>query len=388
MQIESVEISKINPAPYNPRKDLKPGDPEYEKLKKSIYKFDMVEPLVWNVKSGNLVGGHQRLKILQERGETSVYVSVVNLDDADEKALNLALNKISGEWDEGKLSELLGELSALPDFDIELTGFDADELASLNPTEIIEDGFDVDQAVDEIEKPITKYGDIIQLGKHRLMCGDSTKREDVERLMESNRVHLVFTDMPYGIDKKGIANDSLKGQAWLDFNDAYIRVLPVFDNAGFICYHSTRTFNDTINIAKTNGWKFEKLFFLYRPDKFPVHTWNGWMMTSQAILLFSKGKTEYYNVHPAHQDVYRVTSKNLESKKVLHPTVKPVTHLVDVMKHFVANDVYDPFIGSGSTLIACEQTNRICYGMELDPIYCDVTIKRWEEFTNQKAVRL
>lgn len=133
MKIEKIAINKINPAAYNPRNDLQPSDAEYQKLKKGIDKFDLVEPLVWNVKSGNLVGGHQRLKILKVRGDVDVQVSVVDLNDADEKALNIALNKISGSWDDVQLSELLGELSAIPDFDIELTGFDIDEVANFDP---------------------------------------------------------------------------------------------------------------------------------------------------------------------------------------------------------------------------------------------------------------
>ena len=130
MEIETISISKINPAVYNPRKDLQPGDPEYEKLKKSLKEFDLVEPLIWNKKSGNLIGGHQRLKILQEQGKTEVDVSVVDLDGAKEKALNLALNKISGEWDMPKLKDLLQEIDT-GEFDMEITGFDEEEIEDL-----------------------------------------------------------------------------------------------------------------------------------------------------------------------------------------------------------------------------------------------------------------
>ena len=130
MEIKKIPIEQINPAPYNPRKDLKPGDPEYEKLKKSITEFDLVEPLVWNKRTGNLVGGHQRLKILLERGDKEVDVSVVDLDDAREKALNVALNKISGEWDLPLLKDLLSDLDT-GELDLELTGFDLDEIERL-----------------------------------------------------------------------------------------------------------------------------------------------------------------------------------------------------------------------------------------------------------------
>ena len=130
MEILSIAVREINPAEYNPRKDLQPGDPEYEKLKKSILEFDMVEPLVWNKQTGNLVGGHQRLKVLQELGVEKVDVSVVDLSPVKEKALNIALNKIQGEWDFPKLKDLLQELDT-GEFDIEMTGFDVKEIEDL-----------------------------------------------------------------------------------------------------------------------------------------------------------------------------------------------------------------------------------------------------------------
>ena len=127
MEIQTLQINEINPAIYNPRRDIKPSDPEYEKLKKSILEFDMVEPLVWNKRTGNLVGGHQRLKILKELGIESVEVSIVDLSEVKEKALNLALNKIQGEWDFPRLKDLLEELDT-GEFDMEITGFDFKEM--------------------------------------------------------------------------------------------------------------------------------------------------------------------------------------------------------------------------------------------------------------------
>ncbi len=131
MQIQRVSIKQINPAPYNPRVDLKPGEPAYEKLKRSIDEFGCVEPLVWNRRTGNLVGGHQRFKVLIERGLTEVDVSVVDLPPEKEKALNVALNKIQGDWDQQKLAELLEELTKTPDFDVESTGFDLPDIKEL-----------------------------------------------------------------------------------------------------------------------------------------------------------------------------------------------------------------------------------------------------------------
>jgi ParB-like chromosome segregation protein Spo0J len=143
--IKTIPIADIKPAKYNPRKDLKPGDPEYLKLAKSMKEFDIVEPLVWNKRSGNLVGGHQRLKILKDIGQTEVEVSVVDLTDAKEKALNLALNKISGEWDLPLLKDLLHEIDT-GDFDIEITGFDSKEIENLMTQSFIPpDNKDIDE---------------------------------------------------------------------------------------------------------------------------------------------------------------------------------------------------------------------------------------------------
>lgn len=129
MEIRKIPLEQLNPAPYNPRKDLRPGDAEYQKLKKSIEEFGYVEPVVWNSRTGNIVGGHQRFKVLADIGITEIDCVVVDMDAQDEKTLNIALNRISGEWDEDKLAELLEELQA--EVDITLTGFDQDEIERL-----------------------------------------------------------------------------------------------------------------------------------------------------------------------------------------------------------------------------------------------------------------
>ena len=180
LDIQNIEVSKLNMAPYNPRKDLKPGDPDYEKLKKSMTSFDYVDPIVWNKRTGNVVGGHQRLKVLIADGATSVDVSVVDRNKTQEKALNVALNKISGDWDMDKLADLLKDLDA-EEFDLSLTGFEEEELGDLlgiGADEVIED------EVPELqEEPTSCRGQIFQLGRHRLMCGDSTSKADVAALI-------------------------------------------------------------------------------------------------------------------------------------------------------------------------------------------------------------
>lgn len=202
LRLERVAARRINPAPYNPRIDLKPGDPDYEKLARSVDEFGLVEPLVWNRRTGNLVGGHQRFKILLARGVKDIDVSVVDLPIEREKALNIALNKISGDWDERKLGALLDELTATPDLDVLLTGFDMGEIDGLIATSRLdldpsrEESFDIEEALRRAGKgpAVTKPGDLITLGRdprlqHRLLCGDSTEHAQVKRL-KIGRAHV------------------------------------------------------------------------------------------------------------------------------------------------------------------------------------------------------
>lgn len=197
MDIQKIGVSLLNPAAYNPRKDLRPGDKEYEKLKRSLEIFGYVEPVIWNKTTGNVVGGHQRLKVLMDLGHTEVDCVVVELDTPQEKALNLALNKIQGDWDETKLAELMADLDAGA-FDVSLTGFDASEVDALldrfYAKEAIQDEFDIDKEKEAIEAngPITQPGDIWLLGRHRLLCGDAASAEHFARLMDGEAVQLAI----------------------------------------------------------------------------------------------------------------------------------------------------------------------------------------------------
>src|SRR5690625_3600686 len=198
MQIEKIKVEKLNPAPYNPRKDLKPGDPEYEKLKNSILTFGYVEPDLWNKRTGHIIGGHQRYKVLVEMGKKEIDCVIVDMDEENEKALNIALNKVSVVRDKDKLMLLITDLQGA-DFDVSLTGFDPSELDELFKDSlkdnIKEDNFDVDE---ELKKPaLSKFGDLWILGRHRLICGDSTKAETYESLMDGKLANLTVTDPPY-----------------------------------------------------------------------------------------------------------------------------------------------------------------------------------------------
>ena len=186
MRIKQIAISDLTPADYNPRKDLQPGDTDYDKLKRSLSEFGYVEPVIWNKTTGNIVGGHQRLKVLADLGYKTVDCVVVELDETREKALNVALNKISGDWDNSKLALLIADLDA-SDFDVELTGFDESEIqqliGSLDSDSIEDDNFDLNAALEAAA--FVEKGDIWRIGRHRLMCADATNPADVETLMLS-----------------------------------------------------------------------------------------------------------------------------------------------------------------------------------------------------------
>ena len=197
MNFESINIEKLKPAEYNPRLDLKPGDKEFEKIRKSIQEFGYVDPVIIN-KDGTIVGGHQRYKVLKEMGYTEIQCIVIDVDKDKEKALNIALNKISGDWDKTKLKDLLTELQGIGL--AEITGFDIAELGMLGvQEEVIEDDFDLEKVL-ETESSNILYGDIILLGRHKLLCGDSTNGADVERLMNGKFADLVITDPPYNVN--------------------------------------------------------------------------------------------------------------------------------------------------------------------------------------------
>ena len=380
MDIQTLEIAKIKPAAYNPRKDLQPGDPEYEKLRKSIVEFDMVEPLVWNKRTGNLVGGHQRLKVLKSMGIKSVEVSVVDLDDAKEKALNLALNKISGEWDFPMLKDLLEELNTGA-MDMEITGFDFKEIEDLmTQFHQPEEGLTADDAVPEAIGSICRKGDLWKLGNHRLFCGDATVITDVEKLMAGEKADMVFTDPPYGVEL--VKN----GMVGADFGVARKgKYKPVIGD------EKTSRIGFLLKLApKCLIWGGN-----YFADQLPVsNSWVVWDKRSDSGIVNTFADcelawTNYTRPTRIYRQLWNGMIREDEHGKRFHPTQKPIRLFVEILTDTPKPKlILDPFGGSGSTLIACEKLGRRCYMMEIDEHYCDVIIKRWEEFTGKEAVRV
>lgn len=446
MKIEIKSIKDLKLADYNPRKDLQHGDPEYEKLKKSILEFDYVEPIIWNQQTGRVVGGHQRLKILKEIGRTEVEVSVVDLPEDKEKALNLALNKISGEWDMPRLKDLLEELNTGA-FDIEITGFDHSEIDELMTQfniepEPEEDDFDVDAELEKIIEPVTKPGDIWQLGRHRLMCGDATKISDVKRLMQGSLADMVFVDPPYNVDYTGgtkeklkIMNDKMSPEDFYKFlKDSFSNMFEVTapGRAVYVCHAESEGVNFRSALTDS-GWLLKQCLIWvknqlvlgrmdYQPRHEPIlygwkpgaaHRWYGGRKQSTVIedqsdvsvrlqndeylITFCNGiqvmtikVPSYEVVHQGDGSDSAIWRFDKPLRNADHPTMKPVGIPARAIKNSSkpGDIVVDTFLGSGSTLIAAEQIGRTCCGLELDPVYCDVIIKRWEEFTGQKAQRI
>jgi len=384
MQIEKLKTELLIPADYNPRKDLKPGDPEYEKLKRSIEQFGYVEPVIWNKTTSHVVGGHQRLKVLLDMGITEVECVVIEMNEEKEKALNIALNKISGDWDKDKLMLLIADLQGA-DFDVSLTGFEPAELDALFKDSlkdgIHEDDFDVDA---ELQKPaLTKQGDVWKLGQHRLVCADSTKADTFTLLMDGKLANLVVTDPPYNVNYEGsagkIKNDNMGNEAFYDF------LLEAFKNTETAMAKDASIY---VFHADTEGLNFRKAF---AESGFYLSGTCIWKKQSLVLgrspyqwqhepVLFGWKKSGKHNWY-ADRKQTTIWEFEKPRKNADHPTMKPVALVAyPILNSSLSNCiVLDPFGGSGSTLIACEQTDRICYTIELDEKYCDVIVKRYIE---------
>ena len=379
-ELKVLPVSVLKPAEYNPRKKLKPGDKEYEKIKNSIEEFGFADPLVVNADM-TIIGGHQRLTVAVALGYTEVPCAVVDVDKVREKALNIALNKITGAWDEQMLADLLTDLKE-SDYDLDWTGFEAAEVeqlfSNIYDKKVKEDDFDVDT---ELKQPcFSKLGDIWCLGKHRVICGDSTGEEVYTKLMDGQQANLVLTDPPYNVDVEETAgkimNDNMGDQEFYNFLLSAYRCMNanLADDGSIYVWH-----------ADTEGLNFRKAF---KDAGFYLSGCCIWKKNSLVLgrspyqwihepCLFGwkqKGKHQWYA--DRKQTTVWEYDKPRSSKD--HPTMKPINLMSYPIKNSTMTNgiVLDPFLGSGSTLIACMETDRVCRGIELDPKFVDVIVKR------------
>lgn len=367
--VEWIESAKLKPAPYNPRKDLKPDDLEYRKIQKSINEFGLVDPLVVN-KDHTIISGHQRFKVLVDAGFDKVPCSMVDLDKTKEKALNIALNKITGDWDFPKLNDLLIELDT-GDLDMEAVGFSADELEALlvDKKEPKDAEPQIDQAEELNKKWKVKPGDLWEIGDHRLLCGDSTKAEDVARVMGGEKADMVFTDPPYGIDRgegfegfggfgKPIARRKHKDGEW----------------------DKTRPGKDSFDLILS----LSEIVLIFGGNFFTdiLPQGNHWLVWDKKNTMPTFGDCElvWTNIKRNSVKKYDFEYNGLigKEKERFHPTQKPVGLVADMMGDYGKDGelVFDPFLGSGTTMVACENLNRKCRGIEISENYCAVILER------------
>lgn len=416
MEVKKIEVNKLKFADYNPRIKLKQGDSEYEKLKRSIETYGYIEPIIYNEKTGNIVGGNQRLQVLIDLGCTEVDCVIVNLSLNDEKSLNIALNKISGDWDIKKLEDLLNELK-VNDYDLTLTGFDSHELNELLYSDIIFENIEEKLPEIDSENIITKTGDIWQLGEHRLLCGDCTDAVLMDTFLESNMIDLLITDPPYGVNYEGarqkrktIKNDNLKEK---EFNELlsksfWVAARNLRKGAAFYIWYAAlqeNVFREAItkklgDIRQTLIWA-KNHFVLGRQDYQWAHEacFYGWTegkryfinrkqdtLLSKSLDLEAMSKEELI----ALISPLTVFSENKPMASAEHPTMKPLSIIGQLIHNSSKQKekVLDIFAGSGTTLIACEKLDRICYTVEIEPYYCDVIAKRFNSIYPDKAILL
>ena len=395
--VERRKLSTLKKWADNPRKLT---EKDYEKLKSRIKARGFHDILKIDI-DGTIVSGNQRKEALKELGFDEVDVKVPNrpLTEKERQDVALESNLHDGSWDWDELANGFDEKDLL---DI---GFEDKDLGKFR-VEGEEDDFDADKALEEVGEPKTKLGDLYQLGSHRLMCGDSTKKEDVESLMDGKKADMVFTDPPYGVsyaDKNKFLNSISPGnRIQTEIINDHKSVEDLQENVIYPAFCNIRealSKEGTYYITAPQGGDLLMMMMMMQKADIPLRHMLIWVKNNHVLgrtdynykhepILFGWiDKHHFYGNGSFTKSVWEV-DKPHESK--LHPTMKPIALIENAIKNSSKDkdSVLDLFGGSGSTLIACEQTGRECRMMELDPKYCDVIVKRWEQFTNKKAVKI
>lgn len=386
MEIKKIKLNDIIPYENNVKEH---PQEQIEQLKNSILEFGNNDPIAideFNI----IIEGHGRYIALQELGyEEAECIVLSGLSEEQKNAYRIVHNQLTMNtgFDMEGLKE---ELSKIENIDLSSLGFEdlLQELENNTPAEVEDDNFDLDEALEEIDEPVSKYGDIYKLGNHYLMCGDSTKEQDVLKLMQGNKADLLLTDPPYNVDYEGTAgkieNDNMNDTDFREFlKNAFSNADEVMKAGAsfYIWYANLQTHNfvtATMEVFKIRSyliwnknalvmgrqdyqWKHEPCLYGWKDGA--AHSWYSGR-SETTVLNFDK-----------------------PSKSDLHPTMKPL----DLFGYLVQNSskkndiVLDLFGGSGTSICVCEKLNRSCYSMEYDPKYCDVIIKRWELITGKKA---
>lgn len=376
LRVEYRKAVDLKPYENNSRTHSKE---QVEQIVNSIKEFGFTNPILID-EAGGIIAGHGRLEAAQRLSLEKVpTITLEGLTEAQKRAYVIADNQLAlnAGWD---IDALTSELKALQadDFNLDVIGFDPDELAKML-AEPVEGQVDEDQVPESPEAPVTVEGDVWVLGRHRLMCGDSTSIDAVERLMDGRKADMVFTDPPYNIDYQGvkdkrekIKNDKMSDEDFVDF----LRQSLMSCETMYVCC----------------SWQYAHLFKqamteLARSPKAMI-VWNKVNPAQHLDKYFKQHEIIfYYGDFGGHKTLRGDVWELKRQRNTVHPTMKPV-ELIDMAMVDQPDKtvVYDAFGGSGSTLISCEKNHRDCRMMELDPKYCDVIIKRWQDFTGKQAV--
>ena len=362
LNIIKLKINEIKPYKNNAKIHT---TEQIEQIKKSIEEFGMNDPIaVWG-KDNIIVEGHGRLEALKQLGYTEIdCIRLDHLSDEERKAYTLAHNKLTMNTD-FDFDILDSELADIADIDMSDFGFDLsfeDE-----EKEVEDDDFNIDENIPE--EPKAKYGDIYKLGEHRLMCGDSTKQEDVKKLMQGSKADTIFTDPPYDFTECNY-NKSIEDS---------------IENANVFIM------NDDVNMVKylrKSNLKFKNFFIA----NFGFASPRGNEPYLQHILISHETKgnaNKNLNLKDGFRSIIKMEYRGrLKEEKTEHKHQKSLKFIADFLVHYASELVLDLFGGSGSTLMACEQLNKVCYMMELEPKYVDLIIKRWEDYTGKKVIKI
>lgn len=402
MQIKQVKIENLIPYAKNARTH---SDAQVAQIAASIKEFGWTNPILVDGEKG-IIAGHGRLAAARKLGMSEIpVIELAHLTDTQKKALILADNKLAlnAGWDNEMLAIELQELE-LEGFDLDLTGFDPDEISALTPVEGTEGLTDDDAVPETPEEPKTKLGDIYKLGNHRLMCGDSTSIDAVDKLMEGQKADMVFTSPPYNANTKAGDGDIFTSKKSKKlYAEGYSDNLPSTEYINFassvleICFANTDGFifwNVSYNAKSKNEYIKQivnRLDYLIEQvcwKKTSTIPFKGCLMRDwEPIYIFSTNK-QGLNTKTVTSNFWQVsnTGSQQENHKACFPVGLPEKGISLV--NINSGIIFEPFCGSGTTIIAAEKHGRKCYGMELDPKYCDVIVKRWEDFTGKKAVLL
>jgi len=375
--IEMLPIEGLVPYANNSRTH---SDEQVVQVAASIKEFGFTNPVLVD-KDNMIIAGHGRMKAAMRLGLTEVpCIRLDHLNDFQKKAYIIADNKLAlnAGWDDELLRLELGQLNE-DGFDLSLTGFDDDELSKLLIPEQIDGLTDEDDVPEVPEDPVTVEGDVWVLGNHRLMCGDSTSIDAVDKLMNGQKADMVFTDPPYNIDYQGvsdkrdkIANDKMADNDFVQFlKDSIMGCETMYVCCSWQYAHLFRSALEGIARSPKAMIVWDKVNPAQHLDKYFKQHEIIW----------------YYGDFGGHKTLRGDIWQMKRQRNTVHPTMKPV-ELIDIAMVDQPNkkNVYDAFGGSGSTLISCEKNHRDCYMMELDQKYCDVIIKRWQDFTGKEAV--